>query len=418
MTDTQAALPDANLRRIHTEVASLLDEGIVPFWSSRAVDAEHGGYLTEFDADGNLGANSKKYLITQARMIWAFSAFAQHRPADAGSLLEQALQGVDFLRKNFWDEAYGGFRWSTTRDGKPLDPAKTLYAQSFAIYGLSMYASVSGDTQALELAEATFDLCHVIAADILNGGYHENFSQDWHPEGPGKSLDVHLHMMESFSQLAKVTGSQKHRRRLRETVRLISSRFVDKDSGAGRNQTTDDFLPQRTAPVAHTWGAERAGEHRETQDVTSYGHNLELCWLLGAAAEVLGEPVDDRIRARLGEHALAYGLDPIYGGIFREGPHQGAATDQDKEWWQQAEALVGFLDCYELTGDTRYLDAFVSVWNFTQEHLIAPDVGEWRMLASRDGTILNDTIGSVWKGAYHSGRSALETIARLDRIIT
>ncbi|WP_433456386.1 AGE family epimerase/isomerase (plasmid) [Streptomyces sp. CA-142005] len=110
-------------------------------------------------------------------------------------------------------------------------------------------------------------------------------------------------------------------------------------------------------------------------------------------------------------------FDWQYGGVFREGPHAGAATDQDKEWWEQAEALVGLLDLFELTGNPQAMCAFVSVWNFCSQHLIDRDIGEWRTRVSRTGMPLDSALGSVWKGPYHSGRSALETLKRLDRII-
>ncbi|MFD4569492.1 AGE family epimerase/isomerase [Streptomyces sp. NPDC058467] len=410
----------AALREIRSQVGDLLEKGIIPFWDERATDQSEGGYLTDFGADGRCQNTAHdKYLVTQARMVWAFSMFAEH--VGSGSLGDRlrdaARQGVGFLRENFWDPVHGGWRWSTRRDGSPLDSAKIMYGQTFAIYGLSAFSGVTGDEQALAWAEETFDLFQVAASDLVHGGYVENFSEDWRPEGTVKTLDTHLHLMEAYTALANVSGSHIHRRRLQEVVTLICTHLVDPVSGAGRNQTAADFTPQPPVPVARTWNVERADGQVAATDTTSYGHNLELIWLLGKAGEVLGSPIAPELRAKLGDHALRYGVDWQYGGVFREGPHSGTATDQDKEWWEQAEALVGLLDLYELTGNREALSAFVSVWNFCLQYLIDRDTGEWRTRVNRTGMPLDSTLGSVWKGPYHSGRSALETLARLDRII-
>ncbi len=37
------------------------------------------------------------------------------------------------------------------------------------------------------------------------------------------------------------------------------------------------------------------------------------------------------------------GIDPEYGGVDAEGPHAGSAYDMEKEFWQQAEVMIGML---------------------------------------------------------------------------
>ncbi len=112
-------------------------------------------------------------------------------------------------------------------------------------------------------------------------------------------------------------------------------------------------------------------------DNTSYGHNIEFLWLFLHALSVLGEspqPWKDKLSA-LARHTVRYGVDPQYGGIFVEGPHDGPARDTQKEFWQQAEALVGLLDSYLLFGDRMYWDAFRKVFDFVWDHMINHEVG-------------------------------------------
>ncbi|TFG71338.1 MAG: hypothetical protein E4H27_04820 [Anaerolineales bacterium] len=90
---------------------------------------------------------------------------------------------------------------------------------------------------------------------------------------------------------------------------------------------------------------------------------------------------------------------------------------KDKEFWQNAEVLVGFLDGYEQFGETQFLDAFESVWRFVDAYMINHEVGEWHTLLNREGQAIDAKIGNPWKVAYHSGRATLECTTRLQRLV-
>ena len=44
------------------------------------------------------------------------------------------------------------------------------------------------------------------------------------------------------------------------------------------------------------------------------------------------------------DHGLKNGIDPEYGGVYTEGPHAGGVYDMEKEFWQQAEVMIGMLE--------------------------------------------------------------------------
>ncbi|MBL8093805.1 MAG: AGE family epimerase/isomerase [Anaerolineales bacterium] len=402
------------------------EQGLIPFWLSHGLDHVHGGYLTCFDPEGRPTDDTDKYIVTQTRMIWGLSALARVYP-ERPELAAAARQGVDFFLAHFWDPTYGGWYWKTTRAGAALDTGKVVYGQSFAIYALSEYTLATGDLRGLDYAGRTFDLLQKHAADTFRGGYYENLEPNWQVSAPGfaagdrKSLDIHMHLLEAFTTLATASGEPVHRRKLQEVIDLILAKMVHPVSGCGLNQFTLDFTPIPAIAIRRTWNAERAtGETIATPtDTTSYGHNVELAWLLNRAADVLGTPADRyaALTRRLVDHALQYGLDEVYGGVYRDGPHEGPALVRDKEWWQNCEALVGFLDAYERLGDPRYLEAFFKTWDFAHTNMINPVVGEWRQLLTRTGEVIVGDIGNPWKAIYHSGRAVLESIQRLRRLL-
>lgn len=416
-----------SLARARDELLTGLIEGILPFWRARALDRKAGGYFTEFDGEGRLvPGKHDKYLVTQTRLLWCFSTLASVTD-DPKSDLELARHGMDFLVDRFLDPVYGGWRWRTSHAGEPIDDAKLVFGQSFALYAIATYARTSGDDRARRLAGATFDLLHRNAADTIRGGYYENLDRNWRPAATGsaagdrKSLDIHMHLLEAFTELVRLTSDAVHARRLREVREVICTRMVDAVTGAGGSQYSLEFRPLQPIAIDRTWVAERpkAGSGLPTPvNLTSYGHNLELAWLLAEADTALGESGEsDPTISALARHALQRGYDSINGGVYREGPADGEASDRDKEFWQNSEALVGFLEAFRVTGEEAFLDAFLGTWSFARAHLVHPKFGEWRIRTTEDGEVVVGDLGNAWKNAYHTGRAALESVRRLEAIL-
>ena len=415
----------SRLESLAEAVRQHLDNGIIPFWVQRASDQEHGGYYTSFDEQGHRLPMPEKYLNSQARLLWWFSRLHRTRP-DIPGTQEMASRGVDFLIKYFWDEERGGFYWKVNRDGSRLDDGKVVYGESFAIYALAEYSLATEDPRGLDYAIRTFDLLQKYSADTLRGGYFENLEPDWTIAPPGfaagdrKGLDTHMHLMESFTTLYAASGEEIHKRKLIEVIDLICEKMIDPASGCGLNQFNPAFQSIPAIAIRRTWNAERVGEKpADPIDTTSYGHNVELSWLLRRAIETAGvDPAPyEPVMRRLLDHATTHGVDWEYGGIFRDGFRDGGPLVLDKEFWQQSEVLIGFLDGYQAFKDERYLEAFETIWRFVVAHMIIPGVGEWRILLDRVGNPIDANTGNAWKVSYHTGRSMIECSERLAKLI-
>jgi len=137
------------------------------------------------------------------------------------------------------------------------------------------------------------------------------------------------------------------------------------------------------------------------------------------AAEILKKPKDyyNTITKKLVDHALTYGYDHERGGIYRDGPHSGEAIVKDKEWWQNCEVLVGFLDSFEHLKEEKYADAFIQTWEFDNKYMINHRVGEWMQLLKNNGEVIISQIGNPWKAFYHSGRAMMECKKRLEQLL-
>lgn len=414
------------LRSAHAGIVEHLHRGIIPFWRDRVIDYERGGYQTHFDANGEPSpADGDKYLTTQMRLLWWFSTLAR-LGIDREANLSRAHHGLDFLLTRFYDREHGGFFWRVTAGGTPVDVGKVVYGQSFAIYALAEHALATQEEGSLRIAEATFEWVQTCASDNVHGGYFEQLERDGalcvraDPLELRKTLDTHMHLLEAFTVLHLASGEEVHRRKLREVRELILGRMIDRSHGCGGNQFSEQFDPLPAIALPRTFNAERdGGGVSEPFDTTSYGHNLELAWLLLRARESLGEEVaaDRDVVRGLSDHALRYGFDHERGGVYREGPHAGPPLIRDKEFWQNAEALVGLLFAYEVEPNPAYLEAFVKLWSFVSRFMIHPELGEWRMLVDEMGCPLVSGLGSAWKVSYHTGRAMIESSAKLETIL-
>ncbi len=413
---------DDDAQLLRARLQQNLEQGVIPFWSSRAVDPAFGGYLTNFDAAGRSLPCEEKYLNTQCRLLWWFSRLSRAYPHTT-EFRQHADAGRAFIIAHFWDSDHGGWRWKVRRDGSTLDDAKIVYGQSFAIYAFAEHALATGDEASLAYAAQTLSCLQSHAADGRHGGYVENLQADWTPAGSGagggdrKGLDTHMHLMEALTTLYRASGAEPHREKLLEVIDLIVRRMIDPSSGCGLNQFDLAWNPIDAIAIDRTWNAERGGPRPSKPiDTTSYGHNLELAWLLrdAVAAAKSGFAAYEPVFRRLVDHALERGLDAEYGGLYRDGLRDGEALVLEKEFWQQAEGLLGLIDAYVALGDARYLDAARNVWDFVERHMLVAGLGEWRVLVDRRGSPIDSNLGNPWKVSYHTGRALLESVRRLD----
>ena len=400
---------------------------LLPFWLDRCKDTVNGGFITHFDKDGNDTGQDQKSLIAQARTVYTMSS-AHRAGYGNGKCAEFASHGVDFLIEKMWDDEYGGFFWTVDRKGNIEIDKKILYGLSFAIYALSEYTLATGDKRGIEYAEKTFDLMQIYAADTMYGGYFEMFERNWDLCGPGpaggdrKTLDVHMHLMESLTTLYECSRKSIHLRKLKEDIDILIKRILHPQFATGVPQFWADWsiAPQIKFDIIWGWDRfEEDGQKPNAEDNTSAGHNVEFAWLLMRAADIMGARLDDyeQIIKKQLDHAVKNGVDYEYGGVYVEGPHAGGVSDMEKEFWQQAEVMIGMLEATLRFGDEKYFKAYEKVHRFVFEKGINHEVGEWWPLTNREGTEQIWThMSHSWKVNYHTVRCMIQCIERLDKL--
>jgi mannobiose 2-epimerase len=396
------------LEKLHAEVGEHLFGFYLPFWCGPALDRKNGGWMAWLSNDLKPDRTQPKGLIVNARILWAFSAAHRARPQPV--FAEMAGRAFDFVMDKFWDPKHGGAFWRLDDAGTVIDDSKKIYGQAFYIYALAEFHRAFGSRAALERAGELFDLVLRHARDDRFGGYVEVCRRDWAEAGPGarlsekdlsekKSMNNHLHVLEAFTNLHRVQPGARVAAQLRELIDIFQTRILDP-----RTQHLRHFFDEQ-------WNVR--------SDTYTFGHDIEASWLLCEAAAELG---DAALLRRIRQAAVpmvervfneALGAD---GGISYEGK-DGAIVDAGCECWPQAEAMVGFLNAYEISRDGKYLAATLRVWDYIQQHLVDRVHGEWFWRINPDGRP-DQKLPKVseWKGPYHATRACLETLRRLGEI--
>ena len=377
---------------------------ILPFWIKHAVNAAGGTFHGALTNDLRIDPAAERGALLTSRILWTYAAAG--RLYDDAAYRRMADLAYTDLMTRYHDATHGGFYWSINADSTVRRDRKQIYGQAFAIYALSEYHAATGQRAPLDQAIALFRLLEQHAHERTHGGYLEAFARDWSPiadmrlsaadQNDPKSQNTMLHVMEAYTRLLTVWPDAGLKAALRDLVEVMLTRILDVRTGHLGLFFTLDWRPTSTK--------------------ISYGHDIEAAWLFARAAEVLGDvALIARVRAlalRIADVTLAEGTDAD-GGIFNLGDPTGV-VDGTKEWWPQAEAVVGFLNAWQLSGEERYLAAAARTWDFIETRLVDRTNGEWFRGTTREGQVLARMEKvSFWKCPYHNGRMGLEAVARL-----
>jgi len=379
-------------------------ENILPFWMNVAPDTENGGFYGQIGVNNVIQNDIPRTAITCSRILWTFShAYLIYQRKE---YLTTALRAFDYLNTAFWDAENGGLFWSVDRFGKPVASHKHFYAQAFGIYGFSEFFRATQDPFSLERAIDLFHILERHAFDHRYGGYIEACDRQFRSISDkrlsekdmncSKSMNTMLHIMEAFTNLLRVWNDPLLRDQLQHLLMDFSTHILN-------DQTNHLMLF-----FNEDWSS--------LSERFSCGHDIESSWLLAEAADMLDDQ-DLRknikeISLRLANSVLESGIQPD-GSVISEGITDRTMT-LSKEWWPQAEAVVGFYNAYQLSGEEKYLKIVPITWNYLQNHFIDEEHGGWYKRVAQDGSIdpHSPKIGP-WECPYHESRMCFEMIRRI-----
>ncbi len=355
-------------------------------WVPRTLDQAHGGYLCNFNYRWKPHGPQKKMLEYQARMTRLLA-----RAALEGGFAEcrdYARHGFEYLRDVMWDAPHGGWFRMLDRAGNPQEAhTKHGHGASYAIAACAVYYELTGDPQALELAQNGFRWLERVGHDSAHGGYFALYTREGQPvlsaetcPIPGlrrdcigtplgfKDANTNGDMLDTLVDLYRVWPDPLVEQRLVEMFHIMRDRiFVP--PGAVHMYFHPDWTP--------------------VPDFARYSYGLNL---VNIAARALRSPalagdakMASMIKATV-DTQLTYGWDPKNGGFYYGGSTFGLTLIEDIEvlirdkfWWPQAEGLRALLRLALLHPDdpADYRARFEQLWAYIQRYILDHRHGGW-----------------------------------------
>jgi N-acylglucosamine 2-epimerase len=370
----------------------------LPFWIPRAIDREHGGYLTALDQDGSL-LQSDKAVWVQGRFAWLLATLFDTLERRA-EWLELSRHGIEFIDKHCFD-VDGRMFFSVTREGRPLRKRRYLFSEAFAVIALAAFGRAAGDERSTMKA---LDLFRLLLMYHCQPGLLEP-----------KLIPTTRRMKGVAMPMILIVTAQELRKSVDDPV---CTQVID----ACINEIERDFLDRERQCVLETVGPN--GEFHDTFEGRTVcpGHAIEAGWfILEEARHRRNDPRLIELGTTIIDWSLQMGWDERYGGLLYYCDARGLPSAEYphdmKLWWPHNEAIIATLLAYQLTGDDRYATWHARVHEWAYAHFPDRQHGEWFGYLHRDGTVSTRLKGNLWKGPFHLPRMQWYCAQRIEEML-
>lgn len=372
-------------------------EDVIPFWLSNSLDEKFGGYFTCLDREGKV-FDTDKFTWLQCREVWMF-AFLYNHLEQKQEWLDTATRGAEFLTRNGRD-SQGNWYFSLTREGKPLIQPYNIFSDCFAAMAFAQLELATGNSLYREIAIQTFQNI-LKRIDNPKGIYSKTFP------GPRPAKPLAIPMI-----LSNLVFEIKH---------LIEPSLFDEITTYCSHEVMDLFYKPELGLFLEHISPDGSFIDSFEGRLVMPGHSLEAMWFMMDLAKDKGDNNLIRKATDISLDLIQYGWDTEYGGLYymldmKGKPPLNLEWDQ-KLWWVHLEAILAMLKGYLYTGNTKCLDWFEKLHEYTWARFPDKEFGEWYGYLNRQGEVLIPLKGGKWKGCFHVPRALYQGWQTLHGII-
>jgi mannose-6-phosphate isomerase len=359
MSHNSAHTPHA---RSHQRLHSWLRETALPLWIDRGFDHDVGGFHERLDHAANPIAAPRR-LTVQARQIFVYARAILLGWAQDTGQVQTAFASMLARYKD--RDGLPGFAFTVDADGKVVDGSRDLYAHAFVLLAASAYFRLTGDEQAIALADEILAFIDTEMA-APNGGYVDRL-----PDPPARlRQNPHMHLFEALLALYEATADAAYLGRAGEIYGLFRTRF---------------FQPA-TGTIAEYYGADWAPEGG-AHAVWEPGHHMEWAWLLTEYERLTGTATSQFVDLLL-EVAYTHGVTPE-GVIVDEVRGDGVPLKKSARTWPLTEAAKA--QAVRLSRDPGAADRLtLALDGLHDRYLQTVTPGLWHDHYAEDGALLTD----------------------------
>ncbi len=300
------------------EYAAFAMDRLLGLCRDRFADPARGGFHEELDETGRPVPSARKRVMVQCRQLYVLShaALLGDRSGEAA-----AEAGYEFLRRRYHDPDHGGWRFSVSPDGAPMDGTKDLYAHAFVLFALAYLQRAFDAPGADTLAEETMDVLRARLA-APGGGFWDAADAAWTPDTAVRRQNPHMHLLEGVLAQFEATGDGAWLSEADTLVALFREHFFDAETA-----TLGEYFTPGWAPDP------------ERGHIVEPGHHFEWVWLLHRYAALSGRAAPTQAAEAMFGKAMAHGFHPRDGGIHDQIDRAGAPVLATRRIWPVTEAI-------------------------------------------------------------------------------
>ncbi len=408
-----------NKKQVRTFYADQIQYDFLPYWS-KFVDEDHGGILNCIDNSGGSMLAEDKFTWSQGRWLWILGKIYELNQKGAFQAVNQ--EELEVWMKGTWDfiKNYSIYDDSIccyvlTRDGQKKKDERTgrydasIYADCFALIGMSQYVKVMEYRDGLETVEKLYQsiVRRIEAKDFLTEPYPIPKGYEIHgiPMILINSVQEYILMRRKLELPVEDEISY-----VRGKLEFVLDRLYDGEGHIREHMSTQ----------------ERRQDYMLDRHLNP-GHTLEDAWFWVEFLETFGglEQYLPRI-CEIAKATFAVGWDHEYGGLLRfvdreggqpRGISTGSAYEKLMEetwdmklWWPHSELLYLFPKLYDLTGDEAFWEAYEKSFTYAFTTFPNQELGEWIQIRRRDGSPEEKLVALPVKDPFHIMRNLLKNV--------
>ncbi len=364
-----------------------LREAALPLWIDRGFDRVTGGFHERLDFEANPIVTTPRRSMVQARQIFVYARAIMLGWSNDTSKVASAFDAL--ISRYHEADGKPGFIFSVDRAGAVIDAGRDLYGHAFILLAMAAYHKLTGDSQAIALADRTLTfLDEAMAAP--RGLYIDKV-----PNPPSLlRQNPHMHLFEALLALYEATGKAAYLARAGEIFGMLKTRFFQPKS-----DTLAEYYDNDWNPID---GANALWEP---------GHHMEWIWLLAEYGGLTGIDTS-AINGRLMDSAYRHGVSaPAF--FFDEVRGDGHVVKKSCRAWPLTEAIKA--QAVRIGTDKLAAGRLDAAADFLfDRHLTGVIPGLWRDHLSEAGECIPDYVPA--STLYHVAMSVFVAEAALKPV--